>query len=70
MYDFMVKRKRYRDSGFSSKQEGKAAEAEARKNLHKMNSDFIALCESRLRDVRTSTTLLVKYHLECEKGLQ
>jgi integrase len=47
---------RQRESGFLTKQEARAAEAEARKNLKKMNLDFIALCESRLRDLKERRT--------------
>jgi integrase len=55
-YDFWKNGVRQRESGFNTKQEAKAAEAEARKRLKKMNSDFISLCESRLRDVKERRT--------------
>jgi integrase len=47
---------RQRDSGFLTKQAARMAEAEARKNLKQMNSDFIALCESRLKDLKSRRT--------------
>jgi integrase len=55
-YDFWKDRVRQRDSGFPTKQEARMAEAEARKNLKTTNSDFISLCESRLRDLRERRT--------------
>ncbi|ABC77903.1 tyrosine-type recombinase/integrase [Syntrophus aciditrophicus] len=61
-YDFWKNGVRQRESGFTTKQEAKAAEAEARKKLKVMNSDFISLCESRLRDLRDRRT--VKYFKE------
>ena len=55
-YDFLKNKVRYQESGFLTKQEAKAAEAETRKNLKQMNSDFIALCGSRLKDLKGKRT--------------
>lgn len=55
-YDFQKNGIRQRESGYTTKQEAKAAEAEARKRLKKTNSDFISLCESRLRDLKERRT--------------
>jgi integrase len=55
-YDFWKNNVRHQEGGFPTKQEAKAQEAEARKNLKQMNSDFIALCESRLRDLKERRT--------------
>lgn len=61
-FDFYKNKVRNRNSGYETKQEARAAEAEARKNLKKMNSDFISLCESRLRDLKERRT--TKYFKE------
>lgn len=55
-YDFWKNKVRQQEGGFQTKQEAKAAEAEARKNLKGMNSDFIALCASRLKDLKGRRT--------------
>lgn len=55
-YDFWKNKVRHQEGGFQTKQEAKAAEAEARKNLKGMNLDFIALCESRLKDLKGRRT--------------
>ena len=55
-YDFWKNKVRHQKSGFPTKQEARAAEAEARKNLKQMNLDFIALCESRLKDLKERRT--------------
>jgi integrase len=55
-FDFWKNGIRHRESGFSTKQEARAAEAEARKNLKSMNSDFIGLCVSRLKDLKQRRT--------------
>jgi integrase len=47
---------RQRESGFKTKAEAKAAEAEARKNLKGMNSEFTKICVSRLRDLKQRRT--------------
>jgi len=51
-YEFMKDGTRYRESGFETKQAARDAEAEARKNLKRMNMDFIRLCASRLKDLK------------------
>ena len=55
-FDFWKNKIRHQKGGFPTKQEAKAQEAEARKNLKQMNSDFIALCESRLKDLKERRT--------------
>ncbi len=55
-YEFMRKGVRYRDSGFETKQMARDEEAEARKNLKRMNLDFLRLCKGRLRDVKARRT--------------
>ena len=55
-YEFMIKGQRYSDSGYSTKQEARDAEAEARKNLKRTNFQFIRLCASRLKDVKSRRT--------------
>lgn len=55
-FDFWKDKVRQRESGFDTKREAKAAEAEARKNLKGMNSAFIAICVSRLRDLKQRRT--------------
>lgn len=55
-YDFWKNGVRQRESGFLTMQEARMAEAEARKNLKKMNLAFISLCESRLRDLKERRT--------------
>jgi len=55
-FDFWKNGIRHRESGFPTKQEAKAAEAEARKNLKSMNSDFISLCASRLKELKQRRT--------------
>src|SRR5208337_2435775 len=42
--------------GYKTKQAAAEAEVMARKNLKGMNSDFISLCESRLRELKTRRT--------------
>lgn len=56
MYDFTVKGIRHRKGGFKTKQEAAIAEVMARKNLKAMNSDFVSLCESRLRELKSRRT--------------
>ena len=56
MYDFLKDGRRQRKGGFPTKQEARMAETEARKNLKMMNSDFIVLCESRLKDLQIRRT--------------
>lgn len=55
-YDFWKGGVRQRESGYETKTEAKAAEAEARKRLKKTNLGFISLCESRLRDLKERRT--------------
>lgn len=56
MYDFQKNKVRQKGSGYNTKQEARDAEADARKKLKMMNSDFISLCESRLRDLKERRT--------------
>lgn len=56
LYDFQKDGRRQREGGFLTKQEAKNAETDARRNLNKTNSDFIELCESRLKDIQTRRT--------------
>jgi integrase len=56
MYDFWQGRMRQRQGGYKTKQDAVTAEAKARVNLKKTNSDFIALCESRLQELKTYRT--------------
>jgi integrase len=56
MYDFWKHGVRHRKSGYDTKQAARVAETEARKNLKAMNLDFIALCESRLKELKTRRT--------------
>lgn len=55
-YHFWKHGMRHSRSGFRTKQEALIAEAEARKNLKRTNSSFIALCESRLKDLQLRRT--------------
>ena len=55
-YDFWKNGRRIRQAGFSTKLEAQIEEVEARKNLKKMNSDFIGLCESRLKEIQLRRT--------------
>lgn len=55
-YDFYKNKVRQRESGFPTKREAEAAQAEARKNLKGMNSGFISICVSRLRDLKQRRT--------------
>ena len=55
-YDFWKNKVRQRESGFPTKKEAKAAEAEARKSLKGTNSEFIKICVSRLRDLKKRRT--------------
>ena len=56
MYDFWKTGVRHRKGGFKSKQDAAVAEVMARKNLKGMNTDFIGLCESRLKELDTRST--------------
>jgi integrase len=47
---------RYRGSGFETKQAARDAEAEKRKDLRRMNIQFVRLCSSRLKDLKTRRT--------------
>src|ERR1035437_4994682 len=55
-FDFWKAKVRHQEGGFPTKQEARAAEAEARKNLKSMNSSFISLCESRLKELKAKRT--------------
>lgn len=56
MYDFEKSGARHRKGGFKTKQDAAIAEVMARKNLKGMNTDFIGLCESRLKELETRRT--------------
>lgn len=64
-YDFWKNKVRHQEGGFPTKQEAKSAEAEARKKLKGMSSDFISLCNSRLKDLKERRT--TQYFNENEK---
>jgi integrase len=51
-YEFMIKGERYSKSGYETKQAARDAEAEARRDLKRMNMDFIRLCAARLKDLK------------------
>ena len=51
-YDFWKHGVRHRKGGYATKEKARIAEADAKRNLAKMNLDFLKLCESRLRDVK------------------
>jgi integrase len=55
-FDFWKAKVRHQEGGFPTKAEARAAEAEAQKNLKQMNSDFIELCGSRLKDLKGRRT--------------
>lgn len=55
-FEFMIDSVRYRQSGFETKQAARDAEAERRKDLKRMNLDFLRLCKSRLRDLKINRT--------------
>jgi integrase len=55
-YDFWKNKVRQRESGFLTKREAEAAQAEARKKLKGTNSGFISICVSRLRDLKQRRT--------------
>jgi integrase len=50
-YCFTRKKIRYRQGGYQTKEEAKDAEAKARLRAKRINTGFIALCDSRLKDV-------------------
>lgn len=64
-YSFWWKGVRHRKGGFNTKQEAQEAELKARRNLRRTNMGFIALCESRLDDVKARRT--EKYFTENKK---
>lgn len=55
-YEFMISGERYSKSGYETKQAARDAEAEARKDLKRMNIQFVRLCASRLKDLRVRRT--------------
>lgn len=55
-YEFWKFGIRHRQAGFPSKEAALLAQAEARKNLKGTNTDFIGLCESRLKDLERRRT--------------
>ena len=61
-YDFWKKGVRHRQAGFRTKLEAKMAEAESRKNLKVINTDFIGLCERRLSNLEAKRSK--KYYKE------
>jgi integrase len=61
-YEFERNGVRHGESGFLTKKDAKAAEAEARKNLVTINTDFVRLAESRLDDLKARRT--DKYYRE------
>lgn len=50
-YHFIRNAIRHTRAGFDSKQEARIAEADARRQVERINTDFIGLCEARLRDL-------------------
>jgi integrase len=50
-YCFNRKGIRYRKGGYQTREDAKEAEARARTQAKRINTDFIKLCESRLKDV-------------------
>jgi integrase len=68
MYDFWKNKVRNTKGGYNTKQEARDAETEARKRLKTTNSDFISLCESRLRDLSERRT--GKYFKENESFIK
>jgi hypothetical protein len=52
MYQFMKNGKRHSKSGFATKDDAIIAQAKARKNIVKIDTDFARLCESRLDDLK------------------
>lgn len=65
-YDFTKKGVRYRNGGYLTKEEAKQAEAKARTQTRRINTSFIKLCNSRLRDVEIRRS---KGHFERNKLL-
>lgn len=55
-YEFMIQGERYSKSGYETKQAARDAEAEARKDLKRMNTDFMRLCAARLKDLKINRT--------------
>lgn len=55
-FDFKKHGVRHRGAGFLTKEQARIAEADAKRKIGKMNSDFIGLCESRLRDLKLRRT--------------
>ncbi len=60
-YCFTKRKVRYRKGGYLTKEEAKEAEAKARIEAKRINTGFIALCESRLKDLEIRRT---KGHFE------
>lgn len=50
-YHFILNGIRHTRAGFDTKQEGRTAEADARRRVGRINTDFIGLCEARLKDL-------------------
>lgn len=65
-YDFLRKGVRYKNSGYLTKEEAKEAEARARMSARRINTSFIKLCNSRLRDLEVRRS---KGHFERNKLL-
>jgi integrase len=55
-FDYWKHGVRHRKAGFQTKEAARAAEAEARKKLGRINTDFIKLCEKRLDDLKLKRT--------------
>ena len=55
-YDFLMKGKRYRKSGFKTKRAAEISEAEAKSGQKKVNSPFALLIQSRLEELSTRRT--------------
>ena len=67
-YDFWKNGVRHRKSGFRTMQEARTAESDARKKINMMNSDFISLCASRLKDLKLKRS--DKFFKENEKFIK
>ena len=67
-FDFWKSGVRHRESGYKTKQEAKDAESDARKKIGKMNSDFIDLCDKRLKELKLKRS--DKFFKENEKFIK
>lgn len=64
-YDFWKFGIRHRKGGYKTKEAAQMAEADAKRNLNKTNSDFLKLSESRLNELKNKRSK--KYFKENEK---